>query len=255
MLFILSPAKTLDFEVENWGPAESPALLEQSKELVGQLRDYSAKDLQSLMGISAELADLNYERYQSFETPFKPSNAKPAILAFQGDVYKGMEAESFSEKERSYAREHIRILSGLYGILRPFDLMQPYRLEMGTKLENEKGKNLYEFWGDRITQELNKALAQLDEKIIINVASKEYFKAVKPKALDGKVVEVQFKEWRPEKEKYRVIAFYAKKARGAICRYAAKHQVHTVEELKGFDYDNYAYNESLSKKNTLVFTR
>lgn len=255
MLFVLSPAKTLDFEVEDWGAARAPALLEQSTALVRRLRDFSAEDLQKLMGISAELADLNYERFQNFETPFSEKNAKPAILAFQGDVYKGMESQDFSEQERQYAQEHIRILSGLYGVLRPFDLMQPYRLEMGTKLSNERGKNLYDFWGDRITEELNKAFEQMDNPVLVNVASKEYFKAVKPKQLNAKIVEVQFKEWRPEKETYRVIAFYAKKARGAICRYAAKNQVKTVEALKGFNYDNYAYNEQLSKKNTLVFTR
>lgn len=255
MLFVLSPAKTLDLEVENWGPAQSPVLLNESKKLVQNLKDYSPTDLQELMGISAELADLNYERFQNFKTPFTSSNAKPAILAFQGDVYKGMEAASFSEKERSYVQEHIRILSGLYGVLRPFDLMQAYRLEMGTKLENQRGKNLYDFWGERVTEELNKALEALDNPVLVNVASKEYFKSIKPKELNGKVVEVQFKEWRAEKEKYRVIAFYAKKARGAICRYAAKNQVRSIEELKGFNYDNYAFNESLSKKNTLVFTR
>mgnify|MGYP006267843457 CR=1 FL=1 len=254
MLLLLSPAKTLDFSEPALELHEQPRMLEDSKALVKVLRRQSESDLMKLMNISEDLAAVNRERYQDFETPFDLSNAKQSLLAFKGDVYLGLGAEDFNRKDLQFAQQQLRILSGLYGLLRPLDLMQPYRLEMGTKLKNERGKNLYEYWGDRITGLLNEDLnANGQDKSVVNLASKEYFSAVDPKKLDGALYQVDFKEHRDGK--YKIIAVYAKKARGMMARYAVKNRVTTPEGLKAFDQAGYAFNAELSAEQHFVFTR
>lgn len=254
MILLLSPAKTLDYAEPSTDLHDQPRLLSDSQLLIDILKDKSESELMDLMKISEDLATVNRERYQDFETPFDLSNAKQSVLAFKGDVYVGLGAEDFSEEDLKFAQTQIRILSGLYGVLRPLDLMQPYRLEMGTKLQNERGKNLYEYWGDRITELLNADLnANGQDKSVVNLASKEYFSAVKPKDLDGKLYQVDFKEHRDGK--YKIIAFYAKKARGMMARYAVKNRVTNPEGLKSFGMDGYAFNPELSKPQHFVFTR
>ncbi len=253
MLLLVSPAKTLDFEPAELQEHSQPRLLEKSEALADLLSEKSQEELMDLMSISEDLAELNRKRYEQFHTPFTLDNAKQAVLAFKGDVYAGMEADSFTAEELQFAQDHLRILSGLYGLLRPLDLMQPYRLEMGTRMENHRGKNLYEFWGDDITDLINHDLQETSAKAVINLASKEYFSAVQPGRLKGELYDIQFKELR--KDKYKVIAFYAKKARGMMCRYAIKNKLTEPEQLKSFDMDGYAYNEELSDGRTFVFTR
>ena len=213
----------------------------------------SPHDLQKLMGISEALAELNVERYHAWSRPFKPSNAKQAVLAFKGDVYLGLEAETFTPKQFEYAQEHLRILSGLYGVLRPLDLMQPYRLEMGTKLPVGQAKNLYDFWGSNITEQLNTQLESVGSETLLNLASNEYFKSVKPKALAANVVTPVFKDW--SKDQYRVIGFFAKKARGSMSAWVIKKRVKTVKKLLQFDADGYRYSEADSTPEKPVFLR
>ncbi|MEQ8704063.1 MAG: peroxide stress protein YaaA [Phaeodactylibacter sp.] len=254
MLLLLSPAKTLDYSEPATALHDQPRLLSDSQPLIDLLKDKSEPELMKLMKISEDLATINRERYQDFETPFDLNNAKQSILAFKGDVYVGLGAEDFSEEDLQFAQEQIRILSGLYGVLRPLDLMQPYRLEMGTRLQNERGKNLYEYWGARITELLNADLsADGQDKSVVNLASKEYFSAVKPKELQGKLYQIDFKEHRDGK--YKIIAFYAKKARGMMARYAVKNRITSPEGLKAFDVDGYTFNESLSEAQHFIFTR
>ncbi len=253
MLFIISPAKTLDFSKSTVGNHSIPQLLGQSGILIDELKTKDAAAIKSLMKVSDKIAELNVARYKAFTTPFTLENSKQALLAFKGDVYLGLDAVSFDEKDLGYAQEHLRILSGLYGILKPLDLMQPYRLEMGTRLQNERGKNLYEFWGERITELLNQELKQQKKQIIVNLASKEYFKAVKQKALQAEVYNIAFKENKGDQ--YKIVAFFAKKARGMMCHYAVKNQITQVEDLKGFDYDGYFFNADLSSEKDWVFTR
>lgn len=251
MLTLLSPAKSLNFDpVET--AATQPRLLDRSEQLVGTLRKKSAADLQELMSISENLATLNAERYRNFATPFTPENAKPAGLAFDGDVYTGLEANTFDEAEMDFAQDHIRILSGLYGVLRPRDLMQPYRLEMGTKLRQNGSKNLYEFWGDDITELLNQDLAASGDSTVLNLASKEYFKAVNPDRLAGPVLNIHFKEKR--KGKYKVIAFNAKKARGRMAHLVVKERINTPEALKALVVNDYVFNPELSTEWDWVYT-
>jgi cytoplasmic iron level regulating protein YaaA (DUF328/UPF0246 family) len=254
MLLLLSPAKTLDYTEPSTDLHDQPRLLSDSQPLIDILKDKSESELMDLMKISEDLATVNRERYQDFETPFDLNNAKQSVLAFKGDVYVGLGAEDFSEADLKFAQAQLRILSGLYGVLRPLDLMQPYRLEMGTKLKNERGKNLYEYWGNRITELLNADLnANGQDKSVVNLASKEYFSAVKPKALAGKLYQIDFKEHRDGK--YKIIAFYAKKARGMMARFAVKNRITTPEGLKAFDMDGYTFNAELSKDQHFVFTR
>jgi hypothetical protein len=249
MLLLLSPAKTLDFNPTDIKTHTQPLFLKQSKTLVNNLKKYSSKQIQDLMRVSEKIADLNVARYQDFSLPFDQSNAKQAILAFKGDVYQGLSVEDFDEAELNFAHEHIGILSGLYGLLRPLDLMQPYRLEMGTKLKVGKNKNLYEFWDKSITKQINATGA----KDIINLASNEYFKSVKKEALEGNLWTVDFKE--NKNGKYKIVAFYAKKARGMMCNYVVKNRIEKPEEMKGFDRDDYQFNEELSSERHYVFTR
>ena len=254
MLIVISPAKTLDYETAPVTRTHTqPALLKQSQRLINLLRNYSALDLAELMHLSMKLAELNFERYHAWKTPFNLRNAKQAALAMKGDVYTGLDAESLSEEDLAFAQAHLRILSGLYGVLLPLDLMQAYRLEMGTKLPNEQGKDLYAFWGDTITQTLNKALAAQGDDILINLASNEYFKSVKPKLLKGRIITPQFKEYK--NGAYKMIGIFAKKARGLMSRYIIQHRLDDPQRLKAFDVEGYAYHEELSKEHEWVFAR
>lgn len=254
MLIVISPAKTLDFEsIPTTKKFSQPQLLNQSEQLIDVLTTKSPSDVEKLMGISPKLAELNVERYHQWSRPFKPSNAKQAILAFQGDVYTGMQADTFTEKQLEYTQDHLRILSGLYGVLRPLDLMQAYRLEMGIKLANPGGKNLYEFWDSSITNNINKQLQSIDSKILLNLASNEYFKSVKAKAITATIVTPVFKDWK--NDQYKMISFFAKKARGSMSAWVLKNKVKTVKKLTQFDVDGYRYNDELSDPLNPVFLR
>lgn len=254
MLILLSPAKKLDFDSEwEFDGTSQPRLMDETLTLVKKARRLKPRDLTRMMGISEQLAELNVRRFQSFETPFTPTNARPAIDAFKGDVYVGLDAPSLDEKDRAFADQHIRILSGLYGVLRPLDLMQAYRLEMGTAFATRRGENLYDFWGSRIADLLLDDLQ--DDATIVNLASQEYFKAVDKKALgaDVRIITPVFKELK--EDKLRVISFFAKRARGGMARYAIDNQITEAEALKGFDYGGYSYSDDLSDGDTWVFTR
>ena len=230
-----------------------PELLEHSQLLIKQCKKLTPADISSLMGISDKLAGLNAARFGEWATPFTQENARQAILAFNGDVYAGLDAKSFSEKDFAFAQKHMRILSGLYGLLKPLDLMQAYRLEMGKKLDNDRGSNLYQFWGDIITENLNAAIEAQGDNVLINLASNEYFKSVKKKSLKAEVITPAFKDWK--NGQYKMISFFAKKARGLMARYIIENQITDVEQLKGFDVAGYQYSTELSKANDWVFTR
>ena len=252
MLILLSPAKTLDMTPAARASTQ-PRLLKDTEELSGLLRTHSRADIQELMHVSEKLADLNYQRFQDFILPFDDDNAKPAGLAFRGDVYQDLEADSFDDEQFAFADRQIRILSGLYGVLRPSDLMQAYRLEMGTKLKNKRGKDLYEFWGDRITKVLNEDLAEQNDDLILNLASKEYFKSVQHADLNGRVLTINFKD---EKDgKYRIVAFNAKRARGRMAQLITIEGITTAEPLKELVVNDYVYNEALSSGDDWVWTR
>ena len=254
MLIVVSPAKKLDYETPpTIDKATLPGYLDQSQILIDRLRQYSAIDLAELMHLSMNLAELNFDRYEQWQQQVDETTGKQCVLAFKGDVYQGLDAESFSEDDLEYAQEHLRILSGLYGLLKPLDLMRPYRLEMGTKLQNERGKNLYEFWGTRITDAINEQLRKQGDDVLINLASNEYFKSVKPKLLEGRIITPQFKE--KKNGQYKMIGIYAKKARGLLSRYILLNRLDNPEEIKSFDVEGYAFNEALSKGDNWVFTR
>ncbi|MEH6560995.1 MAG: peroxide stress protein YaaA [Marinobacter sp.] len=253
MLMVISPAKTLDYEsplaTETF---TKPDFLDDACELIDQLKELEPHQVSNLMSISDKLGQLNAERFQSWHTPFSAKNARQAVLAFKGDVYTGLGAESFGEQDFSFAQAHLRMLSGLYGILKPLDLMQPYRLEMGTKFENKRGKDLYAFWGDRLTQEINRLLKN-DDGVLVNLASNEYFKSLKKKDLEGQLITPQFKDWK--NGQYKIISFYAKKARGLMCRYAILNRITNANDLKNFNLDGYYFSEDQSDKNNWVFLR
>lgn len=254
MLIVISPAKTLDYEnVPKTKVFTTPDYLGQSQQLINRLRNFSSLDISDLMKVSAKIADLNFDRYESWKKPFTVKNAKQAILAFKGDVYTGLDAESFKADDFKFAQNHLRVLSGLYGLLRPLDLMQPYRLEMGTKLKTDIGKNLYEFWGSDITQGLNKQLKKIKSNYLINLASNEYFKSVKPKELNAEIITPAFKEFK--NGEYKMIGIYAKKARGMLSRYIIQNKLSDPEDIKSFNEDGYRFNKRLSKGNDFVFTR
>jgi len=253
MLMVISPAKSLDYDGKSYHKYTVPAALKKSETLVNQLSDYSPDQLSKLMKISDKLAQLNQQRYQDFHVPFTPENAKQALLVFDGDVYKGIDSENYDEDDLAFAQEHLRILSGLYGILRPLDLMQPYRLEMGTKLENERGKNLYDFWGSQISTLINEALAKEKEPCLVNLASNEYFKSVDLKALKARVLNIAFKE--NKSGTYKVVAIHAKRARGMMVDFVIRNRIENPELMKGFDRDGYAFNQDLSEPNSWVFCR
>lgn len=254
MLIVISPAKTLDYEsAPKTKIFTMPDYLKQSQQLINRLRNFSSLDISDLMKVSAKIADLNFERYESWKKPFTPKNAKQSILAFKGDVYTGLDAESFKADDFKFAQNHLRVLSGLYGLLRPLDLMQPYRLEMGTRLKTDYGKNLYEFWGSEITDGLNKQLKKIKSDYLVNLASNEYFKAVKPTELNAEIITPAFKEFK--NGDYKMIGIYAKKARGMLSRYIIQNKLSSPEELKSFNEDGYRFNKTLSKGNSFVFTR
>lgn len=254
MLTLISPAKTLDFETPAITELHSQAdFLQHSAELIDQLKLQSPDDISALMKLSAKLSELNVQRFHDWCLPFDADNAKAALLAFKGDVYTGLDAESFSEADFSYSQMHLGILSGLYGLLRPMDLIQPYRLEMGTKFSNTRGANLYSFWGSIITDEINKRLKASDSQILVNLASNEYFKAVKVKQLEAELITPVFKD--EKNGQYKIISFYAKKARGLMAAYIIKHQVKTVEQLAQFDVAGYRFVAAESDAQTLTFKR
>ncbi|MGB9098211.1 peroxide stress protein YaaA [Erwinia sp.] len=254
MLMVISPAKTLDFE----SPLATkrftqPALLDDSQKLIEVARKLSPAQIGSLMHISDKLAGLNADRFHNWHPPFTPENARQAILAFKGDVYTGLQAETFKEKDFDFAQQHLRMLSGLYGLLRPLDLMQAYRLEMGIKLENPAGKDLYTFWGDKLTEALNAALAEQGDDVLLNLASDEYFKAVKPKKLTGRIIKPVFLD--EKNGKFKVISFYAKKARGLMSRYVIEQRLTKPAQLKKFDVDGYFFVPEESSDSEMMFKR
>ncbi len=258
MIIVISPAKALDYETPPSIPDfTQPAFLDHAAELIGILRQRSPAQVAALMSLSDPLASLNVARYEQWSRPFTPDNAKQAVLAFNGDVYEGLDAPSLQPDELAWAQDHLRILSGLYGVLRPLDLMQAYRLEMGTRLDNAHGKNLYAFWGERITDELNRLLAaEADagrEPILFNLASEEYFKAVKPAQLKGQLVSAAFEEWKGGR--YKIISFYAKRARGLMSRYVIQNRIDDIEGLKDFAAEGYAFAADASEPDRLVFRR
>lgn len=254
MLLVISPAKSLDYETPAPEVATTlPDFIPQSAELVDILRQKSPAELGSLMSISDSLAVLNAGRFASWSNKFTARNARPALFAFNGDVYEGLDARSLSGKQVDYLQSHLRILSGLYGVLRPLDLMQPYRLEMGTRLANARGKDLYAFWGDSVTATLNAELAAGKARALVNLASDEYFKSVRPKLLNVPVITPVFEDWKGGR--YKIISFYAKRARGLMARYAARKGIVQPEKLKAFDSDGYAFDESASTELTWVFRR
>jgi cytoplasmic iron level regulating protein YaaA (DUF328/UPF0246 family) len=254
MITVISPAKKLDFDSPlPTMDVTTPDFLGQSRKLNKILREYPELDLMELMHISKNIAELNVQRNKQWKTPFTTKNARPALLAFKGDVYQGLDAATMKPADLKFSQKHLRILSGLYGLLRPLDLMQAYRLEMGTKLANASGNNLYEFWGETLTNKLNEELSSQRSKFLINLASNEYFKAVKPRLLDGELITPAFKERK--NGTYKMIGIFAKKARGLMSRYMIKNRIDQPEELKSFDLDGYAFNEKLSNDSNWVFTR
>ena len=284
MLILISPAKTLDFETpaldssfKSGNPRtdkphndnglsrktalqcfSQPDFISDTEALVERLKTLSAPEISSLMKISDKLGELNASRYRTWQPNFDTTNAKQALLAFQGDVYRGMNVDSFELQDFDFAQEHLRILSGLYGILRPLDLIQPYRLEMGTKLAHSKlrelsANTLYEFWADKLTQTINRQLEKLENNTVVNLASNEYFKAIKPKLLTANVITPIFKDWK--NGKYKIISIYAKKARGMMTAYIIKNRLDRPEDLKNFSQAGYSFNAELSDNNNLVFTR
>ncbi|WP_181295655.1 peroxide stress protein YaaA [Pseudomonas sp. Q2-TVG4-2] len=254
MLMVISPAKTLDYDTPPTTKRfTQPEHLDHAQLLIDQLRNLSPQQVSELMHLSDKLAALNVARYGSWTPGFTPDNAKQALLAFKGDVYTGLNASDFSEQDFNFAQTHLRMLSGLYGVLRPLDLMQPYRLEMGTKLANARGKDLYGFWGERISNWLNDALAAQGDDVLLNLASNEYFGAVKRNALNARVIDVDFKDMK--NGQYKIISFYAKKARGLMTRYVIKERIEQPEQLKAFAYDGYRYSPDDSSTDHLVFLR
>lgn len=254
MLIVISPAKKLDYETQVITKVyTTPDYLKDSAVLIKRLRDFSTLDISALMNVSSKISELNFDRYEAWNPRFTTTNAKQSILAFMGDVYAGLDATSFKQRDLNYAQNHLRILSGLYGVLRPLDLMQAYRLEMGTRLQTDRGKNLYEFWGTIITDGLNSQLKKIKSGTLINLASNEYFKSVKAKLIKGEIVTPSFKEYR--KGDYKMIGIYAKKARGLMSRYIIENRLQNPNDLKSFDKDGYRFNKKLSKDNHLIFTR
>ena len=255
MITLLSPAKTLDYEsplpVKDFSVPEN---LRQSKQLIKALRKKDPQDLSDLMGLSEKLANLNFERNMNWEPPVKHSDdIRQAIFAFKGDVYTGLSAYSLKKSDINFLDKHVRILSGLYGILKPLDLMSPYRLEMGTKLETSEGKDLYEFWGQEITNSINESISTHKSKYILNLASVEYFSSVKKDLLNGEVISPVFKDYK--NGKYKIISFFAKKARGSMTRYLVENRIDSPKDISGFDYDGYKYSKSESTEFSPVFLR
>ncbi|MDI1350151.1 peroxide stress protein YaaA [Aquabacterium sp.] len=254
MLILLSPAKSLDYDT----PATTdhhtlPQFIDESAALIEVLKPYTPAQLASLMDLSDALSTLNVARYAAWKPTFTAANSKQAVLAFNGDVYEGLDAASLKLSDLEWAQEHVGILSGLYGLLRPLDWMQPYRLEMGTKLANPRGKDLYAWWGDRLAEHLNQRLAEQGSDIVVNLASQEYFKSVKRKALKARVVECVFEDWK--NGQWKIISFHAKRARGLMARHAIQHRAKTLKALLSFDAEGYAHDAAASEPDRLVFRR
>lgn len=254
MLFLLSPAKTLDFESPLPSVQTSaPQFMAQSADLISTLKKKTPKQIAALMDLSAPLALLNADRFKAWSPTFTTDNARPAVLAFNGDVYEGLDAKSLKPKDLQWAQNHLAILSGLYGVLKPLDLMQPYRLEMGTALKHGKANNLYQFWGAQIAHHLNAQLAHEKDPVIVNLASKEYFKAVDRQVLQARVIDCVFQDH--QKGQYKIISFFAKRARGLMARFAIQHQLRTPQALQKFNLEGYAFAPTASSGDTLVFRR
>ena len=254
MLIVISPAKTLDFDTPPATKiATQPVFLEQSAQLMNELQQLTPDKLSSLMKISSKLGELNHQRFMDWQVPFTKSNAKQAALAFKGDVYTGLDAESFSATDFKFAQQHLRILSGLYGVLRPLDLIQPYRLEMGTKFANQGGKDLYQFWGTSPTEALNEQLRKLKTDVVLNLASNEYFRAVNKKLLNARIVSPVFKDLK--NGNYKIISFYAKKARGLMAAWIVQNAITDVKQLKKFKADGYRFAADLSSPEAPTFIR
>ncbi len=254
MLIVLSPSKSLDYDTPpQTDTYTEPQFGDDAQELVDILRDYSREDLQDLMSISENLADLNYGRYQDYSETLSTDNAKQSIMAFDGDVYRDFQLDEYGDAEFEFLQDHVRTISGLYGLLRPLDLMQPYRLSMGTKLENSRGDDLYDFWDTKITEAINEALANQEDDILLNLASNEYFRTVKKRHLDGRVLDVKFRDLRGDT--YRTISFYLKRLRGTLSDFVVRNQITDPEELKSFTGRNYYFSEEKSSEDEFVFLR
>lgn len=254
MIVLMNSSKTLDFEqktrISNY---TTPEFGKDAEILVKTLRTLSKSDFAKVLKVSEKLADLNLERYANWQTDLKSTNGKQALLAFKGDIYSGMDVDNYKIKDFDFAQKHVRILSGLYGILRPLDLMQPYRLEMATKLITSRGKNMYQFWGNKINNSLKRILKQEKSGVLVNLCSLEYFKSAHPEDLDAKILSPAFKEYKDGA--YRFVTVYAKKARGMMCNFIIQNQLKRVEELKSFNVEGYKFNPAISSKNELVFIR
>jgi cytoplasmic iron level regulating protein YaaA (DUF328/UPF0246 family) len=256
MIIVLSPAKSLDYETPPHIRTHTiPDFADEAAELIDGLRRLSPQDIATLMGISDVLARLNFQRYADWSPRFGTDNAKQAVLAFNGDVYEGFDAKSLSAADLDYAQRHVRVLSGLYGLLRPLDLLQPYRLEMGTRFANARGKDLYAFWGERITDALNTQLRERQgaARVLVNCASEEYFKSVKPKRLDAPVITPVFEDWKGGR--YKIISFHAKRARGLFARFVVQNRLDAPEALRQFAAEGYAFDADASNDSTYVFRR
>lgn len=253
MIVIISPAKRLNFDPSSLHKQSTPLFMRDADYLAGKLRELSSEQLQKLMSVSMNIADLNSDRFKNWNRSTTNKKAKQALLAFRGDVYLGLDADTFAAKDLDFAQKHLRILSGLYGVLKPLDMIQPYRLEMGTRLKNKKGEDLYDFWGERITEAINTELSKMPDSVLINLASKEYFLSVAPEQLKARIITPIFKE--KKNGIYKVISFTAKRARGMMVRYIVKNRITTPELLKQFNTENYRYQANLSNKVQWVFTR
>jgi cytoplasmic iron level regulating protein YaaA (DUF328/UPF0246 family) len=253
MLVIISPAKTQNFTSSKVKDFSTCSLLEGSIILIEELKKLSENQIAQLMLISPKLAKLNAERFQNFKIPFNLNNAKQAILAFKGDVYSGIDVNNYSTHDFNFANDHLRIISGLYGVLRPLDLIQPYRLEMKTKLKNIYGDNLYKFWGNKITSIINESLTHISSDILLNLASQEYFSAIDIKHIQAKIITVNFKEHK--NGSYKIIAIHAKRARGLMADFVIKNKITKISELYKFNLENYKFNEVLSNDSVITFTR
>lgn len=254
MLAIISPAKTLDFtSLLHTDKHSIPEFTKESIELITRLRKLTPADISSLMGISDKLANLNFDRYAQWQPDFINNDARPAVLAFKGDVYQGLDAQSLATRDLSWAQKHVRVLSGLHGLLRPMDLIHPYRLEMGTRLKTSKGNNLYDFWANKVTDSINTGLAEQRSKVLINLASNEYYKVIDPANVDGRILTINFKEWR--RDAYRFVSFSAKKARGLMVRYMIDTRATSPNQLKNFAVEGYSFNAELSSEDDWMFTR
>lgn len=254
MIITLSPSKGQDFDTPTPSKIYTlPDQLDDSQLLINEAKKLDMESVRELMDVSENISNLNVQRFQDWQLPFNTDNAKAALFAFKGDVYSGIEKDQYSDGDLEYAQEHLRILSGLYGALRPMDLIQPYRLEMKTRLENPRGENLYQFWGERITEKLNETLKQQKEKTLINLASNEYYKSVKPKLIDGRILNISFKEVKEGKS--RILAVYAKKARGMMADFILRNRIEHAEDVKDFGTADYKFSVDESTENNWVFSR